>query len=43
MMCFRDQTFCDSDCTNTACLRHLPPEAAFLNARLEATKEKADG
>jgi len=28
MMCFRDRTFCDSDCTNTACYRHFGPDDA---------------
>jgi len=23
MLCYRDRTFCSSDCTNTACYRHL--------------------
>lgn len=23
MICFRDMTFCSSDCTNTACMRHF--------------------
>lgn len=23
MMCFRDMTFCSSDCTNEGCLRHF--------------------
>lgn len=23
MICFRDMTFCSSDCTNTACHRHF--------------------
>lgn len=23
MICFRDMTFCGSDCTNTACYRHF--------------------
>lgn len=23
MICYRDKTFCDSDCSNTACSRYL--------------------
>lgn len=26
MICFRDQTFCASDCQNTECFRHYGPE-----------------
>lgn len=26
MICYRDMTFCASDCTNTACHRHFGPE-----------------
>lgn len=26
MLCFRDMTFCNSDCTNTACPRHYGPD-----------------
>ena len=26
MICFRDMTFCDSDCVNTACHRHFGPD-----------------
>jgi hypothetical protein len=26
MMCYRDMTFCASDCTNAECFRHLTPE-----------------
>lgn len=26
MMCFRDMTFCSSDCTNNACHRFFGPE-----------------
>jgi len=25
MLCFRDMSFCDSDCTNTECHRHFGP------------------
>lgn len=26
MLCFRDMTFCGSDCTNVACPRHFGPD-----------------
>lgn len=26
MICFRDMTFCGSDCTNTTCRRHYGPD-----------------
>ena len=26
MICFRDMTFCSSNCTNTDCHRHFGPE-----------------
>lgn len=26
MLCFRDMTFCGSDCTNTQCGRHYGPK-----------------
>lgn len=26
MLCFRDMTFCDSDCVNKTCVRLLTPE-----------------
>lgn len=26
MICFRDMTFCGSDCTNSACRRHFGPD-----------------
>jgi hypothetical protein len=26
MICFRDRTFCQSDCTNTGCFRHFGPD-----------------
>ena len=26
MICYRDMTFCDSDCTNRACRRHFGPD-----------------
>ena len=25
MLCYKDQTFCSSDCINTACYRYLSP------------------
>ena len=25
MLCYRDRTFCSSDCTNTSCWRYLSP------------------
>lgn len=28
MLCYRDMTFCDSNCTNTACRRHFGPVQA---------------
>lgn len=29
MICFRDMTFCASDCTNTLCRRNFGPDDAF--------------
>ena len=26
MLCFRDMSFCGSDCSNTACHRHFGPD-----------------
>lgn len=26
MICFRDRTFCNSDCRNTECPRHFGPD-----------------
>lgn len=26
MLCFRDTSFCSSDCINTACSRHFSPD-----------------
>jgi len=28
MLCYRDRTFCSSDCTNTACYRYLSEKDA---------------
>ncbi len=37
MICYKDRTFCGSDCTNTACSRH------FGDDDLEAAKKWWDG
>ena len=29
MICFRDMTFCGSDCTNTYCRRHFSEQVVF--------------
>jgi hypothetical protein len=26
MLCYKDRTFCSSDCTNRDCYRHLTPD-----------------
>lgn len=28
MICYKDRTFCSSDCTNTKCFRYFSPEDA---------------
>ena len=35
MLCYRDRTFCHSDCINTECRRYLPPTDEIRAKELE--------
>ena len=43
MICFRDMTFCSSDCTNTACHRHFgADDKAAAKPKLTPEQAKAE-
>ena len=42
MMCYKDQSFCASDCTNSECGRHFGPSEEFAAKKWGATFGRGD-
>ena len=42
MLCYRDMTFCDSDCANRECFRNLTPEHRQKSIDLDLPVAKAN-
>jgi len=42
MICYKDRTFCSSDCTNTSCWRYLSPQGEIRANKLNLPISMSD-